>query len=52
MREVPAYHLPEPLPLHWNRVMHAPPKRLLDLPEFLPHAVATSLPLKLESTAT
>jgi len=52
IREVPSDHLPEPLPLHGNRFMHAPAKFLFDRPEFRPHAVCPGVPLKLEGTTT
>src|SRR4051812_43112841 len=47
--EVAGNHLLQPTPLDGDRLMHAPPQRLLDHPERRPHAVPPALPLELES---
>ena len=41
-------HLPQPAPLDGDRLMHAPPQRVLDPPQGRPHAVGAALPLELE----
>src|SRR3982750_1614327 len=41
-------HLRQPAPLDGDRLMHAPPQRVLDPPQGRPHAVGTTLPLELE----
>src|SRR3954470_22545527 len=46
--KVAAHHLRQPAPLDGDRLMHAPPQRVLDPPQGRPHAVGTTLPLELE----
>src|SRR3954452_21275677 len=46
--KVAADHLPQPAPLDGDRLMHAPPQRVLDPPQGRPHAVGATLPLELE----
>src|SRR3954466_5098361 len=41
-------HLPQPAPLDGDRLMHAPPQRVLDPPQRRPHAVGATVPLELE----
>ncbi len=40
--------VPQPFPLHGNRLVHAPPRLLFDHLELRPHAVPPGLPLDLE----
>src|SRR3954454_23843327 len=46
--KVAADHLRQPAPLDGDRLMHAPPQRVLDPPQRRPHAVGAALPLELE----
>ena len=41
-------HLRQPAPLDGDRLMHAPPQRVLDPPQGRPQAVGATLPLELE----
>ena len=41
-------HLRQPAPLDGDRLMPAPPQRVLDPPQGRPHAVGATLPLELE----
>src|ERR1700730_7451814 len=46
--EVAANDVPQPFPLNWDRLVHAPPHLLFDHLELRPHAVAPGLPYDLE----
>ena len=46
--EVACHHLPQPLPLFGDRVVHAAPQLLLDVLQLRSHTVAAGLPLELE----
>src|SRR5580704_10183255 len=46
--EVAADDPPQPFPLFGDRLVHAPPQRLLELPQLRPHAIPSGLPLDLE----
>ena len=46
--EEAADHLPQPLPLFWNRLVHPPFQVFLDRPEFGWYAVAARMALQLE----
>ena len=48
--EEPADHLPQPLPLFWNRLVHPPPQVFLDRLEFGSNPVAARMALQLERT--
>ena len=48
--EVASDDMPQPLPLYWNRLMHAPPHLAFDHPQLRPHAVLPGLPFDLEFT--
>src|ERR1700730_16751863 len=48
IRKVSPYDLRQPTPLLGDRLVHSPPKLLLDLAELRPHAIASGFPPKLE----